>query len=64
MKLLKPKFWHKKNSFFSIVLLPLTFLVLVYLFFKKKIISTKEFKIPIICMETFTSVVQVKHHFQ
>ncbi len=50
MKLLKPKFWHKKNSFFSIVLLPLTFLVLVYLFFKKKIISKKEFRIPIICI--------------
>ena len=50
MKLLKPDFWNQKNSFFSLLLLPLTYFVLIFLFLKKKIIVPKKFKIPIICV--------------
>ena len=50
MKLFKPKFWDKKNNIFSIILLPLTFLVLIFIFLKKKLIKPKKFKIPIICI--------------
>lgn len=50
MKLFKPKFWSKKGNIFSIILLPLTFLVLIFIFFKKKLIRPKKFRIPIICV--------------
>ena len=50
MKLLKPDFWNQKNSFCSLLLLPLTYFVLIFLFLKKKIIVPKKFKIPIICV--------------
>ena len=49
MKLLKPKFWHKKIVFFySFAATNVSCLSIP--FFKKKIISKKEFKIPIICI--------------
>ncbi len=50
MKLLKPNFWAKKISFFSILLWPLS---IIYQFFiHVKILITKEriFKIPVICI--------------
>ena len=50
MKINKPKFWDKKNSIISLILLPLTFVVLILIFLKKKIIQTNKFKIPIICL--------------
>ena len=50
MRLEKPKFWGKKNSFLSIVLIPLTLLVRLYIFLKKKFSKEISFKIPIICI--------------
>ena len=50
MNLNKPKFWDKKISLLSILLYPLTFLVLIFIFFKKKFFSKTKFKIPIVCI--------------
>lgn len=50
MKLNKPKFWDRKIGLLSILLLPLTFLVLIFIFLKKKFSSNKVFNIPIICV--------------
>ena len=50
MKLNKPEFWNKKIGLLSIVFYPLTFLVLIFIFFKKKFSSQKKFKIPVICI--------------
>ena len=51
MKLNKPIFWDKeKISFFSILLFPLTLIVLAIIFFKKIFFSSKKFNIPIICV--------------
>jgi len=50
MKLNKPKFWDKKNNFFSIILFPISLIVLILIFFKKKFTKTIEFNIPIICV--------------
>ena len=50
MKLIKPKFWDKKYNFFSIVLLPFTFVVLIFIFFKNRFTKSIKFDIPIICV--------------
>ena len=50
MILKKPKFWLKKDSFISIILFPLTWIVLLTIFLKKKIIKPIKFNIPIICV--------------
>ena len=50
MKLNKPNFWNKKNSVFSIILLPLTLFVLLFIFLKKKFTKKIKFNIPIICV--------------
>jgi tetraacyldisaccharide 4'-kinase len=50
MKLNKPKFWDRKIGLLSILLLPFTLLVLIFIFFKKKFSSSKVFNIPIICI--------------
>ena len=50
MILKKPKFWHKKDSPISIILFPLTWIVLLTIFLKKKIIKPIKFNIPIICV--------------
>ena len=50
MKLNKPKFWDQKKSFFSLVLLPISLLTNLVIFFKKKIIKSKKFNTPIICI--------------
>ena len=50
MKINKPKFWSKKTSFISILLLPITFLYLFLFFLKKKITKSNTFKVPIICV--------------
>ena len=50
MKILKPKFWHKKNSLISFFLLPLSlffqFLIISIKYLKKN----KKFSIPVICV--------------
>lgn len=50
MKLNKPYFWDKKNSYISFLLMPFTFLFTLIIFLKKKISITNKFKIPIICV--------------
>jgi tetraacyldisaccharide 4'-kinase len=50
MKLNKPKFWDKKNSFISILLFPLSVILQIYIFIKRKFIKPLHFKTPIICV--------------
>ncbi len=50
MILNKPKFWDKKIGIISILLLPITIIVLINNFLKKKVTFAKKFNIPIICV--------------
>ena len=50
MKLNKPKFWDTKKSFISILLFPLSLIVIIVIFFKKNFIKALTFNIPIICI--------------
>ena len=50
MKILKPKFWEKKNSLISLLLVPISFFLQLLIIIKKKITYTHSFKIPIICV--------------
>ena len=49
MKLMKPKFWEN-ISFFSIILLPITFIVEVGIIIRKKLVKKRKFDLPIICI--------------
>ncbi len=46
----KPKFWDKKLSIISVMLLPFSLLFFLLVFFRKKFTKVKIFKIPIICV--------------
>ena len=49
--LTKPKFWDKKTlSVISILLLPLTLITIIIIFFKKLFSKIENFEIPIICV--------------
>ena len=50
MKIFKPNFWSKKNHLLVFLLLPITLLLNVIIYFKRKIIKSKSSKIPIICV--------------
>ena len=50
MKIYKPFFWNKPKSFFTLILLPITFLVFIFLFIKKIINKAEKFNIPVICV--------------
>ena len=50
MKLNKPKYWNKKYSFITILLIPITLIVILIIFFKKKFTRRIQFNIPIICV--------------
>ena len=50
MKIYKPFFWNKPNNLIALILLPISFLVLSFIFLKKKIYTTKKFNIPILCV--------------
>ena len=50
MKIYKPFFWNKPNNIISLILLPITFLVLIFIVLKKNFTRTKNFKIPILCI--------------
>ena len=39
MKLSKPKYWDLKNSFFSILLFPVSLIVLIFISIKKKLLK-------------------------
>ena len=50
MYLIKPKFWGKKNSILSLILIPLSMLLICFVYFKKKLTKIVDFEIPIICV--------------
>ena len=50
MKLNKPDFWQKKESFISLILLPFSFFLLMLIWFKKKISNEKKFNLPVLCI--------------
>ena len=51
MKIFKPKFWdYSYYSFFSLLLLPLSFIYQILFFLKKTIASERKFSLPIICV--------------
>ena len=50
MKILKPKFWKKKNSLLSYFLLPLSVFLQLFLYLQSKVVKKKKFSIPIICI--------------
>ena len=49
MKLYKPKFWNSKN-FLSLLLLPISIIVIFITLIKKRFIKPLKFKVPIICV--------------
>ena len=49
MKLIKPKFWDHKNLI-SLSLFPLSLIIQLVIFFKKKFTKVSNFKIPIVCI--------------
>lgn len=49
MKLIKPKFWDGKNLI-SLSLFPLSLIIQLIIFFKKKFTKVSNFKIPIVCI--------------
>ena len=51
MKIYKPKFWDKKNlTFFSSILLPISYIYSLILIIKKSFKREKKYSIPIICV--------------
>ena len=49
MRLYKPKFWEKRN-YLSISLIPLSFILQLYIFLKKKFTKIINFKVTVICV--------------
>jgi tetraacyldisaccharide 4'-kinase len=50
MKLNKPKFWDENINLFSILLYPLSLIILLFIYLKNKSTKIIEFKTPIICV--------------
>ncbi len=50
MRIYKPFFWNKTNNIISLILLPISLLVQIFIFLKKKIYKAKKFNIPILCV--------------
>ena len=50
MKITKPNFWQKPRSLMSIILFPITFIVLIIIFIKQKIHKEIKFNIPVLCI--------------
>jgi len=50
MKIFKPDFWNKKNSFIGIFLLPVSIFLQIILNFKNKFIKEEKISIPVICV--------------
>ena len=50
MKLQKPKFWSKKNSFYSFFLLPISIFIQFLFFIKKKFSKSRKISLPVICV--------------
>ncbi len=50
MQLYKPNFWNLRKNIFSIIFLPLSFIFLIFIYFRRKIVKKTKFNIPIICV--------------
>ncbi len=50
MKINKPIFWDKKVSFLSLLLFPLSLIISVLIFLKRRLSRVSKFNIPIICV--------------
>lgn len=50
MKIVKPRFWRKKNSFFGLLLLPLSGIIQILLKLKSLLTQEKKFQYPVICV--------------
>ena len=50
MYLIKPKFWEKKNSILSLILVPISMLLICFVYFRKKFTKIVNYEIPIICV--------------
>jgi|TARA_B110000971_G_scaffold219344_1_gene260234 tetraacyldisaccharide 4'-kinase len=50
MKIFKPKFWQKKNSFLPYIFLPLSIFFQILIFLKKILVKKEKFSIPVICV--------------
>ena len=50
MKLNKPKFWSKKYSLFSILLFPISFVLQILISIKNRLMTARNFNIPVICV--------------
>ena len=51
MRLIKPKFWDKNYlSIFSLLLFPISILIKLLSYLKKKIVTPTKFNLPIICI--------------
>ena len=50
MKIVKPRFWRKKNSFFGLLLLPLSGIIQILLKLKRLLTQEKKFRYPVICV--------------
>ena len=51
MKIIKPKFWNKKDlSIYSLILLPIAFFYQLLLIVKYYLTTKKKFSVPIICV--------------
>ena len=50
MRLYKPNFWNFRKNIFSIIFLPLSFIFLIFMYLRRKIVKKTKFNIPIICV--------------
>ena len=50
MKIYKPIFWNKPKNFITLILLPISFLLQIFVLLKKKFYKAKKFNIPILCV--------------
>jgi len=50
MKILKPKFWSKKYNLISILLLPISFFLQLFIRLKERFTIQRNFAIPVICV--------------
>ena len=50
MKLNKPKFWDKKIGLLSVILYPISLIVIFIVLLRKKLVTKIEFGIPVVCV--------------
>ena len=50
MRINKPKFWDEKKSFYSLLLFPISLILIFLIYLIKKIIKSSKFNIPVVCI--------------